>query len=85
MTTSIKKKIVKNGKLFTMNPYELENITDKDYLLITIIKEWLKICDEAVDDAHKGTGIMLMITGITNYSQSCRDAYPFLYQAILAY
>lgn len=85
MTESIKKKIVKNGKLFTMNPYELEQLTDRDYLLTTIIKEWLKICNEAVDDAHKGTGIMLMITGITNYSQSCRDAYPFLYQAILAY
>ena len=66
-----------------MNPYELENITDKDYLLITIIKEWLKICDEAVDDPYRNWYYVRLqeLQIIVNLV----DAYPFLYQAILAY
>jgi hypothetical protein len=84
LTPKMKKKIVKNGKIFTIKLNEVSEITDKDYLLITIINEWLRICDEAIDDAHKGTGVMLMLTALTNYSQPCCDTYPFLYQAILA-
>ena len=83
LTEAMKKKIVKNGKLFTIKSDEILEITDKDYLLITIINEWLRICNEADNEANKNTGVMLMLTALTNYSQPFCDTYPFLYQAIL--
>lgn len=83
LTPEIRKKITKNGVIFStlINEISLLRPKHKKYLQLEILKEMEKIVDEGFDKEYKTLGVNLILTALVEVSPNAALALPHLVQS----
>jgi hypothetical protein len=83
LSDSVKKKLVKDGKIFIKIINELHHLKNnkENFLRTEILNEIERICDEGEDDEYKKMGCNLFMTVLVEHNPFCAQAYPHLVQS----
>jgi hypothetical protein len=80
MTIESKKKIVKDGLLFTYPKMMIKSIKSKIKLQNIILNDFSRLITEGIDREERKLGAIFILTGLVEVSHEASDALPHLIQ-----
>ena len=80
MTTESKKKIIKNGSVFSIPIYIIKKEKSLIKIQNVVLDEFTRLINEGVDREEKKLGAILILTGLVEISSDAADALPHLMQ-----
>ena len=80
MTTESKKKIIKNGIVFSTPIYIIKKEKSLIKIQNVLLDEFIRLINEGVDREEKKLGAILILTGLVEISSDAADALPHLMQ-----
>jgi len=80
MSMESKKNIVKNGTLFTISPYHIQQYKDINKIQIILLNEFNRMISEGINREEKKLGALLILTGLVEVSIDAYNALPHLVQ-----
>lgn len=76
----IKKKIIKNGSVFSIPIYIIKKEKSLIKIQNVVLDEFTRLINEGVDREEKKLGAILILTGLVEISSDAADALPHLMQ-----
>ena len=80
MSIESKKKIVKNGIAFNIQPHMLKNVKNYMKLQNILLDEFMRLITEGIDRDERKLGAILILTALVEVSGDAANALPHLVQ-----